>query len=285
MLKVLVMLTFGSAALLLSACTEQQPGMKAWIEGNVPQESYQVAKKAEPKGDAFSRHLYEGYMELAERERAEYDWGDSGRFADKALAAAEGQIVNADGPYDRKIPADKIDEISTAHWKLNSLFDEGGRLKAPAETALAQVSFDCWIQEQEENHQPADIAVCRDLFYSSVGRVQAAMSLNDFVVYFSTDSAKLAEQQFETVKAAITAAKGTPFKVLVSGHTDATGPDARNVTLSEERAEAVKLLLLSAGLKAEQIEATHYGAAFPAVETGLGKPEPKNRRVEINFVR
>ena len=45
MLKVLVMLTFGSAALLLSACTEQQPGMKAWIEGNVPQESYQVAKK------------------------------------------------------------------------------------------------------------------------------------------------------------------------------------------------------------------------------------------------
>ena len=86
MLKVLVMLTFGSAALLLGACTEQQPGMKAWIEENVPQESYQVAKKAEPTGDAFSRHLYEGYMELAERERAEYDWGDSGRFADKALA-------------------------------------------------------------------------------------------------------------------------------------------------------------------------------------------------------
>jgi len=111
------------------------------------------------------------------------------------------------------------------------------------------------------------------------------LSLNDFVVYFSTDSAKLAEQQFETVKAAITAAKGTPFKVLVSGHTDATGPDARNVTLSEERAEAVKMLLLSAGLKAEQIEATHYGATFPAVETGLGKPEPKNRRVEINFVQ
>ncbi len=285
MLKVLVMLTFGSAALLLSACTEQQPGMKAWIEENVPQESYQVAKKAEPKGDAFSRHLYEGYMELAERERAEYDWGDSRRFADKALAAAEGQIVSADALYDRKLPADKVDELALANWKLNSLFDGGARLKAPADTAMAQVSFDCWIQEQEENHQPKDIAACRDIFYSSVGRVQAAMSLNDFVVYFSTDSAKLAESQFETVKAAITAAKGVPFKVLVSGHTDATGPDGRNVTLSEERAEAVKMLLLSAGLKAEQIEATHYGATFPAVETGLGKPEPKNRRVEIKFVQ
>ncbi len=285
MSKVLIMLALGSVALLLSACTEQQPGMKAWIEDNVPQESYQVAKRAEPMGDAFSSHLYEGYMELAERERAEYDWGDSRRFADKALAAAEGQVVNADGPYDRKLPADKVDELAAAHWKLNALFDGGARLKAPADTAMAQVSFDCWIQEQEENHQPKDIAVCRDIFYSSVGRVQAAMSLNDFVVYFSTDSAKLAESQFETVKAAITAAKGVPFKVLVSGHTDATGPDARNVTLSEERAEAVKMLLLSAGLKAEQIEATHYGATFPAVETGLGKPEPKNRRVEINFVQ
>jgi outer membrane protein OmpA-like peptidoglycan-associated protein len=57
------------------------------------------------------------------------------------------------------------------------------------------------------------------------------------------------------------------------------------VTLSEERAEAVKMLLLSAGLKAERIEATHYGATFPAVETNLGKPEPKNRRVEIKFVQ
>ena len=224
-------------------------------------------------------------MELAERERAEYDWGDSRRFADKALLAAEGQIVNADAPYDRRIPADKVDELTTAYWKLNSLFDEGGRLNAPVDTAVAQVSFDCWIQEQEENHQADDIGVCRDMFYRSVGRAQTAMNLNDFVVYFSTDSAKLPEQEFETVKAAITAAKGTPFKVLVSGHTDATGPDARNETLSEERAEAVKMLLLSGGLKAEQIETTHYGATSPAVEAGSGKPEPKNRRVEIKFVQ
>ena len=44
MLKSLLMLTFGSAVLLLAACTEQQPGMKAWIEENVPQERYQEAK-------------------------------------------------------------------------------------------------------------------------------------------------------------------------------------------------------------------------------------------------
>jgi outer membrane protein OmpA-like peptidoglycan-associated protein len=287
MLKFVVILASGAAAVLLGACTEQQPGMQSWIEENVPQERYQVAKRAEPTGSAFNRHLYEGYIELSERERAEYDWGDSRRFANKALAAAEGQIVNPEPLYDRNLPADTVDELAAASRNLTSLFDQGARSTAPADAALAQVSFDCWMQEQEENHQPEDIAACRDAFYDAVGRTQTAMAPRqpDYVVYFSTDSTKLAEQQLETVMAAAAAAKGAPLKVLVSGYTDTTGPDARNVTLSEERAEAVKMLLLSAGLKTEQIEAAHYGAAHPAVETGPGKPEPKNRRVEIKLVQ
>ena len=36
--KIIVILASGAAALLLGACTEQQPGMQSWIEENVPQE-------------------------------------------------------------------------------------------------------------------------------------------------------------------------------------------------------------------------------------------------------
>ncbi len=276
-----------AAGLLLGACAEQRMAASTWIEENLPQERYQAAAKAEPTGSAFNRQLYYGYIKLAEGERVEYDWADSRLFADKALAAAENQDVSPEALYDRSLPADNLDEFKVARSDLISLLERGARSKAPADAARAQVSFDCWIQEQEENHQPEDIAACRDGFYGAIGRVQIAIGprRNDYVVYFSTGSAKLAEQQLKTVMDVAAVAKGGPFKVLVSGHTDNTGLDAKNVTLSEARAEAIKKLLLSVGLKADQIEAAHYSATRPAVETGPNTPEPKNRRVEIKLVR
>ncbi len=263
--------------------------MKAgsWIEQNLPQEPYQVASKAEPTGSTFNRHLYDGYLKLSAGERDEYDWSDSAYFADKALAAAGDEEVSPDALDDRRLPGSTLGEITAARGQLASLLERGARSKAPADAAKAQVSFDCWVQEQEENHQPEDIAACRNAFYGAVGGVQTAMGLrrDNYVVYFNTGSADLAKRQLDTLMDAAVTAKGGPFKVLVSGHADLTGPDARNNTLSEERAEAVKKLLLSTGLKADEIVTSHHGTAQPAVATGPDTPEPKNRRVEIKLVK
>ncbi len=66
-----------AAGLLLGACAEQRMTASTWIEENLPQERYQAAAKAEPMGSAFNRHLFDGYIKLAEGERVEYDWADS----------------------------------------------------------------------------------------------------------------------------------------------------------------------------------------------------------------
>lgn len=277
----------GTAALLLAACAQEAEIARSWIEQNLPQETYQVAKATEPTGSAFNRQLYDGYMALSAAERAEYDWGDSSHFADKALAAAEDQEVSPDPLYGRDLPADKRDEIKLARRDLTSVLGRGARSQLTADAAKAQVSFDCWVQEQEENHQSEDITACRTDFYDAIGRVQSAMGLrkDDYVVYFGSGSADPARPQLDKVMDAAAIAKGRSLKVLVSGHTDTTGTGERNKLLAAERAEAVKKLLLSAGLEDGQIVTSAHGAAQPAVATGPGSPEPKNRRVEIKLVK
>lgn len=277
----------GTAALLLAACAQEAEFARSWLEQNLPKETYQTAKDTEPTGSAFNRQLYDGYIALAAAEREEYDWGDSSHFAEKALAAAEDQDVDPDPLYGRSLPSDTVGELKAARKSLSSLLQRGARNKVPATAAEAQVGFDCWAQEQEENHQSEDITACRDRFYAAIGRVQSAMGLrkDDYVVYFNSGSADLARQQLDKVMDAAVTAKGRSLKLLVSGHTDTTGTGERNSILSEERAEAVKKLLLSAGIEDDQIVTSAHGTAQPAVTTGPDSPEFKNRRVEIKLVR
>jgi OmpA-OmpF porin, OOP family len=278
----------GMSVPFLAACAEQGQVADAWIKQNIYQEPYAAAEAAEPKGSEFNRRLYEGYLALAAAEREEYDWADSGAFSKKALAAAEDQDVTPDSLYDRKLPADARDELSAARKDLIDLLQKGARNKAPGSAAEAQVSFDCWMQEQEENRQPADIATCRERFQAALAQFKTAKqspSVGSHIVYFKTGSADFGKAQLEKLMKAAALAKGNSAKVLVSGHADSAGSSAKNDALSEARAKAVADLLISAGVKAERIEAEHYGAARPAVETTPGVAEPKNRRVEIRLIQ
>ena len=72
--------------------------------------------------------------------------------------------------------------------------------------------------------------------------------------------------------------------VQVVGHTDKVGTDAVNDPLSRSRAEVVRRALIERGIAPERIAVSGRGKREPAVPTGDGVAEPRNRRVEI-FVR
>jgi outer membrane protein OmpA-like peptidoglycan-associated protein len=78
-------------------------------------------------------------------------------------------------------------------------------------------------------------------------------------------------------------------KVSVEGHTDDAGPDARNLGLSERRAQSVVRWLTSHGIAADRLEAHGFGETRPLQPiTGLtARPladaRARNRRVEFNI--
>jgi outer membrane protein OmpA-like peptidoglycan-associated protein len=69
--------------------------------------------------------------------------------------------------------------------------------------------------------------------------------------------------------------------VLIEGHTDNTGSNEGNVKLSQERADAIKTLLVSKGITPERIVAKGYGSQYPQVANATPAGRQANRRVEI----
>lgn len=73
------------------------------------------------------------------------------------------------------------------------------------------------------------------------------------------------------------------FSLKLAGHTDNTGSAALNLSLSKDRAEAVRQYLVSKGANASRIEATGYGQTQPIASNKTAAGRQKNRRVEFTI--
>jgi len=78
--------------------------------------------------------------------------------------------------------------------------------------------------------------------------------------------------------------KKPAYKLTLSGHTDNTGDATKNFKLSIQRAEAVKIYLVSKGVETARITANGYGATKPIASNLTDEGKQKNRRVEIQIV-
>ena len=70
-------------------------------------------------------------------------------------------------------------------------------------------------------------------------------------------------------------------RVSIIGHTDATGAESYNQSLSERRAEAVRGELARLGVPAAQIDARGRGELEPVADNGTAAGRARNRRVEV----
>lgn len=71
--------------------------------------------------------------------------------------------------------------------------------------------------------------------------------------------------------------------VHISGHTDSVDTEARNLTLGQDRADAVSAFLQKEGVPAETISTDSKGESAPVVPTKEGMAEARNRRVNVYF--
>ena len=71
--------------------------------------------------------------------------------------------------------------------------------------------------------------------------------------------------------------------VEVDGFSDTIGDPAKNMTLSQKRADSVLRALTSGGVNAKRVTAKGFGETRLKIPTGDNKAEPRNRRVEIRL--
>lgn len=72
--------------------------------------------------------------------------------------------------------------------------------------------------------------------------------------------------------------------IMVIGHTDADGADSYNLTLSEQRAAAVKSFTMAQGISSSRLTTVGKGEAEPIADNSTASGKAQNRRVEIVIV-
>ena len=103
-----------------------------------------------------------------------------------------------------------------------------------------------------------------------------------FVLYFRFDSEELTDESRRLVQDVLKVVKQrTDPEIVAIGHTDTTGARAKNVELGLRRANAVRTMLVAAGLPLKAVDVTSHGEGALLVRTADGVFEPRNRRVEI----
>lgn len=108
-------------------------------------------------------------------------------------------------------------------------------------------------------------------------------ALNLMNIYFDTGSATITRDSLETLTSAANAIKQAPAgtKIEVGGHTDNTGDAAANVTLSQQRADAVVAKLAELGVAAGTLSAKGYGQEKPRASNDTDEGRAQNRRIEF----
>lgn len=122
--------------------------------------------------------------------------------------------------------------------------------------------------------------------FKSASRTESGIMLSfDSDVFFAINSSYLSEAaKNELDKLVSLLREYENRRLIVTGHTDATGTADYNLWLSEKRAESVKNHLVSQGIAANRFKVEGMGQTKPIAPNNTAEGRQKNRRVEVTIV-
>ena len=240
------------------------------------------AASAKPAGSAFNQNLQKEYVALAKSELDQGDRRDAEHYAMKALSASKGNSVTPDTVAARDLGSADTKALNDARTRLTAALAGSEAAKKPADAAKAQSMFDCWLEQQEEGWQQADIDACHKGFDTAMAALapekMAAKPAEPQTVYFKFDSDELIPKSQGELADLIREVKlAKPKAVQIISYTDLSGDKAYNAKLAAMRGKSIEEKLKDAGAQVIKVDAR--GPVEPVIDTE--KPNQQNRRAVI----
>jgi outer membrane protein OmpA-like peptidoglycan-associated protein len=188
----------------------------------------------------------------------------TGRVADKKTGAAVRATVSFPGSTVAAVTADSV----TGIYKADLL---------PGQYAL-QVQAEGYINQVAAIVMEKDKPLVRDFEL-----VKEGMSITLKGIYFDVGKATIRAESREALAGAAKILTENPtIRVEIQGHTDNTGSDELNLTLSDKRAwSVVNYLVENSGIERGRLTAKGYGKTRPVASNDTPEGRQQNRRVEF----
>ncbi len=244
--------------------------------------AYQRAARA-PSASLAPVQMQEAQQALARAEKAYEDDGDDQSTRDLAYIAQR-KVLSANAA---------AEAAGSLQQKQIALADLERAKQQQAQTAQQQLDqtkqrlseTDEMLQRERAARTAADQKAQEAL--SKIEGLESKMSEKGLVltlsgsVLFATGKSQLLPNAKKRLSEVANAIKDDGRKILVVGHTDATGSEEKNLELSRRRADAVKGFLAQAGVPNDRISIEGMGEAEPIASNDTPEGRANNRRVEI----
>jgi OOP family OmpA-OmpF porin len=101
-------------------------------------------------------------------------------------------------------------------------------------------------------------------------------------IFFQQSKAIILEESYKELERLVATLLENPaLCIRVEGHTDNVGKSEDLLTLSKERAAAIKIFLIQKGIDEKRVETIGYGSQFPLNDNSTNELRTQNRRVEF----
>ncbi|MCA9667071.1 MAG: OmpA family protein [Myxococcales bacterium] len=201
----------------------------------------------------------------------------TGRVQNRKAAAVSGATIEIVGTENKSV-------TTTADGAFNAELKPGSyTLKIAADGYLRKVSQVALTAGATAN---LDITLTKRPRRSAVRITRRLIRLRR-KVHFATGTANLKEDAKQLLDQVVDVMLANPQIKLVEigGHTDNRGGRAANMTLSNNRATAVRDYLIAGGVPADRLVAKGYGPTRPKVPNITARNRARNRRVEFRIKR
>ena len=206
--------------------------------------------------------------------------------ADKCRTDAEDQdgFQDQDGCPDADNDADAIADVSDKcpqqpedldHWQ-----DEDGCPEDDNDADGLVDAQDKCPNEAETQNGVADDDGCPDLIRVEEGQIRTLEP-----IFFDYNKARIQPRSEPLLAemASLIRTRADLGVIAIEGHTDSRGSAKYNLTLSRDRAAAVRAVLISHGVGEDRLVSDGFGSQRPIEDNKTEAGRAKNRRVEFRF--
>ena len=260
------------AALAVAGCTTNLPGGS--LGGTFGAESYLGQTLG---GATFNDELARAYQKVASfNATSPVNWLDSTVYIERSRAAAAGSPMELYQPAAFGVNGEL--EALRARTIAAVGANAGDR---PTACAEAMAFYDHLVEATYQGDSAGQtIENARAMYDASISACEGIEPIDG--IFFGFDSSAITAAADAIIRDLVAAVGGTGRAVSVVGHTDTVGSQAYNQILSERRASAVANRMVELGVPAATITAAGRSFNEPAVATGPGVREARNRRVEVS---